>query len=427
MPRKRVIPPGITRRETAKGKVRWTAKVTYRDGGTRRVLKATRDTQQEAETALAKLQAEAGRVKRGELAAERPNTVSALVDAFAAAKMVEAEYDEIGHKTKGFRRASQYRAQLDAIKERLGSKPIDAVTPDDIEEFARWLKTVPVIFRYGTRKAGDTTPRTVTNDDGSPKTRERSSTSVRRHVSMLADVFRYAVKKRYLDTSPLRNADLDPAFSREAEKTCGLTLSIDEERALIAACTEGRAHLRSFVVACLDTGRRPSEILQWTWGVVDLRHRKVRVLRQTTKTRREDTVYFGERLAAELTRIRPRGAKAEDRVFLYTPAPSKANPHPQPKPLTSIPKRAVSTAFRLAKIEPRPCSCGKTHAPSLKSLRHTHASRLSAAGTPPKVASQRLGHTRVETTMRYYVNPGEEDQRKAASLWDEKLSAGDVN
>lgn len=52
---------------------------------------------------------------------------------------------------------------------------------------------------------------------------------------------------------------------------------------------------------------------------------------------------------------------------------------------------------------------------SLHSLRHAHASLAMAAGVPPKVVQERLGHADVKTTLSIYshVMPGM--QRQAAA------------
>lgn len=52
------------------------------------------------------------------------------------------------------------------------------------------------------------------------------------------------------------------------------------------------------------------------------------------------------------------------------------------------------------------------------SLRHTHASMLAAAGVPPKVVQERLGHTQVITTLSYYTHTTKNDRQKAAATFE---------
>ncbi|WP_025672097.1 MULTISPECIES: site-specific integrase [unclassified Bacillus (in: firmicutes)] len=55
-------------------------------------------------------------------------------------------------------------------------------------------------------------------------------------------------------------------------------------------------------------------------------------------------------------------------------------------------------------------------------LRHTHATILMRMGENPKIASERLGHSRVETTLGIYSHSNEEMQKKTANRFDEKFS-----
>ncbi len=47
-------------------------------------------------------------------------------------------------------------------------------------------------------------------------------------------------------------------------------------------------------------------------------------------------------------------------------------------------------------------------------LRHTHATRLLAAGQPGKVVSERLGHARVSITLDTYAHVLPDMQERAA-------------
>ncbi|MBV8319184.1 MAG: tyrosine-type recombinase/integrase [Hyphomicrobiales bacterium] len=68
---------------------------------------------------------------------------------------------------------------------------------------------------------------------------------------------------------------------------------------------------------------------------------------------------------------------------------------------------------------------GKTALPRIRlhDLRHGHATHLLASGVHPKVASERLGHSRVGITLDLYshVLPGM--QEDAAARVDEALQA----
>ena len=56
-------------------------------------------------------------------------------------------------------------------------------------------------------------------------------------------------------------------------------------------------------------------------------------------------------------------------------------------------------------------------------LRHAHATHLLASGVHPKVASERLGHSKVGITLDTYSHVLPNMQADAAALVDEALTA----
>lgn len=61
------------------------------------------------------------------------------------------------------------------------------------------------------------------------------------------------------------------------------------------------------------------------------------------------------------------------------------------------------------------------------SFRHTHATRLAAAGVPPVTAARRLGHKKPDTTLNVYTHDTEKMQKQAVSAleiaeWDKFFS-----
>jgi integrase len=107
------------------------------------------------------------------------------------------------------------------------------------------------------------------------------------------------------------------------------------------------------------------------------------------------------RQAEELLRL---GIRQDDATFVY--AQEDGRPL-QPRTLTHAWMKVIS----------------KTDLPRIRfhDLRHAHATHLLSSGVHPKVASERLGHSRVGITLDIYshVLPGM--QEDAASRVDEAL------
>ena len=69
--------------------------------------------------------------------------------------------------------------------------------------------------------------------------------------------------------------------------------------------------------------------------------------------------------------------------------------------------------------------CAKIGLPRIRfhDMRHTHATHLLASGVHPKVASERLGHSKVGLTLDTYSHVLPNMQADAAALVDDALQA----
>ena len=194
-----------------------------------------------------------------------------------------------------------------------------------------------------------------------------------------------------------------------------------------AALIETARPYRIFVPILLGVlcGLRRGEIAALRWKSVDLETRQLRIvasIEQTkagcrekeTKSGRDRVVALPAMLVAELRRHRAEQAQellqlgvrlADDS---YVVAQADGSPL-QPNSLTH-----AFTDFLEAHGLPRV---------RLHDLRHSHATHLLAAGIHPKVASERLGHSKVGITLDLYshVLPGM--QAEAAAAVDSAVQA----
>jgi integrase len=100
------------------------------------------------------------------------------------------------------------------------------------------------------------------------------------------------------------------------------------------------------------------------------------------------------------------GLRQSDDTFVYTREDGEPM---QPRSLTQAWRQAI----------------GKTGLPRIRlhDLRHGHATHLLASGVPPKIASERLGHSRVGITLDLYSHVLSGMQEDAAARVDEALRA----
>ena len=185
---------------------------------------------------------------------------------------------------------------------------------------------------------------------------------------------------------------------------------------------DGYAEKRGRTVLC---GLRRGEIIALRWRNVDFLRGQLAVeesAEQTgegirykePKSGRARTVAISATVAAELRAYRVRqaeellklGVAVTDETFVYT----REDGHPvQPRSLTHSWQQMVA----------------KTSLPRIRfhDLRHAHATHLLLSGVHPKVASERLGHSKIGITLDLYshVMPGM--QEDAAAKMDAALKA----
>jgi len=193
-----------------------------------------------------------------------------------------------------------------------------------------------------------------------------------------------------------------------AHETAPDTRSLTEAQAqaLVDACDPG--FWQSLVVFFLHTGLRFSEGAALTWNDLD----------------------FGG--IQPLVRVTKGGAEGQ-------PGPTKTGSHRE-VPLDAVALQAVRDLPRASEmIFPTPG--GRQMNPASKSkylykfcdragiercgwhvLRHTYASRLAASGVPLAVIMKLLGHTSIETTMRY-VHVDQDTMNATAAIIERVMAA----
>jgi integrase len=185
--------------------------------------------------------------------------------------------------------------------------------------------------------------------------------------------------------------------SDEAKRT--RTLSRDEEeRLLIAFSDDGpRSHLRALVIASLDTGARKNELLTLRWSDVSIEGGVITFRALNTKTARARQVPISDRLRDELQRLKSTSGDPDALVF---------NSRNLQKHFQAALRDAGIDDFRW------------------HDMRHSFASRLAGSGLPMSELAALLGHTQIQTTLRY-ANATTETLQRATNILND-LNAGAV-
>ena len=172
--------------------------------------------------------------------------------------------------------------RLKPLIERFGDRPIAEIKTADIDDFVADLKQ----------------PRVVNGLEG----RRLTPASINRTLGLLRHMLNWAVGREYLDRTPFRRGTEVLIRMELEDNKRRRRISESEEAALLAVASP---HLRSMIIAALDTGMRRGEMLALRFGDIDWTRRMITLRGATTKSRRTRLVPVGTaRLLAVLEWLR---------------------------------------------------------------------------------------------------------------------------
>lgn len=279
------------------------------------------------------------------------------------------------------------------IKPILGNVPLGKLKPMDIQRF------------YAQKLAG---PRA----DG--KKGHLSATTIKRIHEVLRSAFGQALRWELVAKSPLE-AVTPPKADEQiptvwTQEQCVSFLDGSRDHRLFAA----------FFLA-LTTGLRRGELLGLMWQDVNLEHRYLSV--QRSLVRSGGGLIFQDVKTKSSRRL----------VALPGVTVAVLNEHwkrqMEERNLYAEAYRDAGLVFCTVDGAPQDPDnfrhvfdrlIGKAGVPRIRihDLRHTHATLLLAAGTHPKIVSERLGHAEIATTMNTYSHILPSMQRQAAEVMD---------
>jgi integrase len=197
-----------------------------------------------------------------------------------------------------------------------------------------------------------------------------SDTTVNRDLEALRHMLFWAVDEGILLANPLSRV----LMVRERRKP-RLMLTITEEDQLLAAAAP---HLRSIIIAALDSGMRRGELLTERWEHVDFTRRVLYVTHSKTAGGEAREIPLTERLFADLEARR----KPEGNVFTF-----------DKQPISRI-KTAWKGALRRAGLRYL----------RFHDLRHAFNTRLLEAGVQQEIRKALMGHSSGEEVNSIYTH-----------------------
>ena len=162
---------------------------------------------------------------------------------------------------KGLALSSTIDYRLKPLVERFGDRPVAEIKTADIDDFVADLKR----------------PRVVNGLEG----RRLTPASINRTLGLLRHMLNWAVGREYLDRTPFRRGTEVLIRMELEDNKRRRRISESEEAALLAVASP---HLRSMIIAALDTGMRRGEMLALRFGDIDWTRRMITLRGATTST-----------------------------------------------------------------------------------------------------------------------------------------------
>lgn len=218
--------------------------------------------------------------------------------------------------------------------------------------------------------------------------------TVNRDLAVLRRMLKLAQRKRFITHNPFIEIEF---LEERKHRRKPYILSHKEEEALLAVASP---QIRAVATVILETGARPiSECFQLRWNDIDFANDFIQIRESKTRAGIRK-VPLSARCKIELLRWREHvGPGVSLYVFPNMSAPDR--------PVKDL-RRSWAKALNDAKLAPF----------WMYNLRHTFASRLSAAGVPDVFVAQLLGHS-TPSILQTYAKVIDEYRRDAIRRLDE--------
>lgn len=252
----------------------------------------------------------------------------------------------------------RYETAAKPLTSAFGAKPLNAITPDDVERYKTWR-----LNQGGRRGAG----KGKVKETG----KKLKPATVNRELACMKAMFNHFINLDLIDRNPVARVKL---LAENNEKM--RVLSFEEERIYLAACSQP---LHDIAVLMLETGMRPDEIYRMNRENVNLEAGHLFNPYGKTKAARRSLPLTGR--AADLLETRLNAIEG-NYVFPFDGDPNR--------PMKKA-NHAHYGALKRSGLEPF----------TIYDLRHTFATRAVESGVDLVTLAALLGHSKIQMVLRY--------------------------
>ncbi len=254
------------------------------------------------------------------------------------------------------------------------NKPLENISVEDINVFKQKMK-----FKTETKTVKKLNPK-YKRGNGQPKylteeievQTERSNATINRYCAVISKMFNLLIADGKLVKNPCK---FSPKLRENNYKI--RYLKEDEQKRLFN-CLDEFLYIKPIIILALYTGMRKGEILNLKWSQIDFKNEFIDILK--SKSGKERKIPIAGKVKEVLSEL---GKNGEGFIFI--------NPETN-KPYNDI-KKSFSSLLKKAQIENF----------RFHDFRHTVATRLVESGVDLLIVKEILGHSNIETTMRYVL------------------------
>lgn len=245
------------------------------------------------------------------------------------------------HAKNNHKKFKNQRYYLNNLENYFGNgKPANMIKPNDIETFKNYLRI----------------------------NKKLKNSSINRYLEILSKMYNLAIDNNYLKENPVKKAG-----TLREDNIAIRFLTTEEEERLFTSIDENVPFLKPIVIMALQTGMRKGEILNLKWS--DIKDGYIELLE--TKSGKMRDIPISSTLQDTLNSI----PKLSKYVFI--------------NPKTNFPYVDIKKSWKKV-LDGAGINSLRFH-----DLRHTVATRMVEKGIDLLVVKEILGHTMIETTMRY--------------------------
>ncbi|MDQ0987956.1 tyrosine recombinase XerC [Streptomyces sp. V2I9] len=358
------------------------------EGGKRKQLTVTRNTLREAKAELLRIESERG---SGTFVQPSRLTVGDWIDQWLEKKAEDLEVTTIYN----------YRITLDRVRGKLEGILLQELTEEDVENWVKWT------LKYGrVRGKGAGAPLAVTTVDMS--------------LARLKECLNRAVTKRLVSMNVAQNLSI-PRRARKEERKNKEELK-PWDVAEVHVFVRGIQADRFYAPLLLSLmGLRPAEVCGLRWEDVDLESGTIRIANTRTMMGNRTVVEKDTKsMAGERELPLPAPVWGALRSFKSLQATEELALGPDYRDSGYVLVDEVGEVRNIKQLRRRAyriMALLGLRRVRLYDARATCFTYLANMGVPDHLLARWAGHTNVRTTKKWYVKPGVEDLRGAATVW----------